>query len=82
MALARSMTSSLVLELQHRHHRAEDLLAHDRHVVVAGVKYGRRHEKAVGEVTGRHALAADDELRPFRLAARDVAATRAACASR
>jgi len=40
VAFARSMTSPSSLELEHRHHRSEDLLAHDGHVV-AGIRRTR-----------------------------------------
>ena len=47
-------------ELQHGHHRSEDLLPHDRHVVGAAIEDGRLDEVPVrqGDV-GRDAAAAE-----------------------
>ena len=55
----------LVVERQHGHHRPEDLLAHDRHVVGAAVEHRRRDEAAVGErAVGRRARRRISSLAP------------------
>ncbi len=62
----------LVFELQHRHHRAEDLLAHDVHVVVAAIEHRRRDEEAARQIPAGHARAAAEQPRALGAPARDV----------
>src|SRR5215472_5843692 len=63
----------LVVELEHRHDGTKDLFAYDGEVIVAAVKYGGRHEAAVGQIADRGTLAADQQPRAFGRALLDVA---------
>ena len=81
MALARATTSSSSSNSSTDMHRAEDLLAHDVHVIVAAVEHGRRHEKARGQIAGGDARAAGQQARPLGASARDQPSTLSMCAS-
>ncbi len=62
-----------VLVSQNRHHRPEDLFAHDGHLIATVGKDGGFDPGAVVEVRALHALAAAQQARAFRNAALDVA---------
>src|SRR5215471_6717251 len=63
----------LVLERNERHHRSEDLLLRDAHVVAHAGEDSGLDEVAVRQMLGRVALTAGEDLRPFLLADVEVA---------
>jgi hypothetical protein len=63
----------LVLEIEHRHDGAEDLLARDGHVVGHAGEDRRFHEEAVFESLNRRYAAADFQRRAFLFAGLDIA---------
>ena len=59
MSFARGDDLDFGVERQDRHHRPEDLVAHESHVVGAVGEHGRRHVVAVGQRRIRRPLAPD-----------------------
>src|SRR5689334_10430741 len=62
----------LIIKRQYRHYGSENLVPRDCHIIVTRIKHGGSYEKALGQFTGGHAMAAHNNLGAFGPAAGNV----------